>query len=97
MHTNFVNFGEGLVTAFSSYNKTCKIHTFSMGILKVSFFLLETQVFYIPVHYLMVENHHQRCRLLFFMFNSHTIAQHSSNFMNVVNNFHRQVEWQIWH
>ena len=44
MHTNFVDFGEGLVTAFSSYNETCKIHKFpmDMGIIKASFILLET-------------------------------------------------------
>ena len=34
MHINFVNFGEGLVTAFSRYNKTGKIHTFPMGLIK---------------------------------------------------------------
>ena len=40
-HINFVDFGEGLVTAFSRYNKTCKIYTFPLGIIKASFFLAE--------------------------------------------------------
>ena len=28
MHINFVDFGEGLVTAFSRYKSRCKIYTF---------------------------------------------------------------------
>ena len=35
--TKFVDFGEGLVTAFSRYSKTCKIHTFPMGVMEGSF------------------------------------------------------------
>ena len=35
--TMFADFDEGLVTAFSKYNKTCKMHTFPMGVMKGSF------------------------------------------------------------
>ena len=32
--TTFADFDESLVTAFSRYNKTCKMHTFTMGAMK---------------------------------------------------------------
>ena len=33
----FTDFDEDLVTAFSRYNKTCKMHTFPMRVMKGSF------------------------------------------------------------
>ena len=41
--TNFVNFGEGLVFVILRYIKTCKKHTFPVGTMEASFFVLETQ------------------------------------------------------
>ena len=54
MHINFVDFGEGLVTAFSRYKTTCKIYTFPLGILKASFFLAGNTCLLVPSHYLMI-------------------------------------------
>ena len=54
IYTNFVDFEEGLVLALQGIIKHVKIHTFPMGIMEASFFLVGNTSLLAPFRYLMV-------------------------------------------
>ena len=69
--TKFANFAEDLVTAFSRYDKTCKMHIFPMRIIEGFLFSAGYPSLLASFHCLMIENHLKSCCLLLFSSNSH--------------------------